>query len=332
MNDTERDLRPPISVVICTCDRPATIARAVVSVLEQDYAPFEVLVLDQSHDDRTGVIVRTLAEHDGRLRYLRLQVRGLSRAYNRGAAEARHELLAFTDDDCVAPPGWLEAIAGAFAEHADVQLVYGQVLGPLEPEALNEPGVVPTLPVERLERLSRKDGFRVFGMGANCAARRSTLLRLGGFDEVLGGGGPLQSAQDFDLAYRVYRDGGLILLDPRVKVHHYGFRAEADWPATVGSYGVGVGGFYFKHVRAGDIYAAALLVRLLTLGTARLVKRVILAQPSKHYRTYLRYLAVGMWRSRTYRVDRRHRLYRWPAKTTGANLAPTSADHNLRSR
>jgi GT2 family glycosyltransferase len=289
----------------------------VHSVLRQDYPVFEILLLDQSRDNQTEAFIRPLAERDPRIRYVRLQERGLSRAYNRGAARARHELLAFTDDDCVAPPGWLAAVARAFGEHEDVGLVYGQVLGPLEPQDRGEQGVIPTLPVERLERLSRRDGFRVFGMGANCAARRSLLLRLGGFDEVLGGGGPLQSAQDFDFAYRVYRDGGVILLDPRVVVHHYGFRSDADWPATVGSYGVGVGGFYFKHVRAGDAYAAAMLARLITLGTARLIKRLVLAQPSRHYRTYLGHLAVGMWRSRAFGVDRRRRLYRLPARTIG---------------
>ncbi len=300
----------PISVVICTADRPDTIRRAVESVLAQSYPDFEVLVVDQSRDAGTEEIVARLAGEDRRLRYTRLVERGLSRSYNRGVAEARHELLAFTDDDCVAPAGWLTAIACAFGEHSDAGLLYGQVLAPLEPEAHSENGVIPTLAIPRLERMSRKEGFRVFGMGANFAASRSLVTRLGGFDEVLGGGGPLQSAQDFDFAYRVRHDGGVILLDPRVTVHHYGFRSEADWPATVSSYGVGVGGFYFKHVRAGDVYAMMLLARLFAKGAARLAKRLALAQPTEVYRTYLRNLAVGMWRSRSYRVDRRLRLYR----------------------
>jgi glycosyltransferase involved in cell wall biosynthesis len=310
MKDPASSPPVPISVVICTADRPDTIARAVQSALDQSHPEFEVLVVDQSRDARTEDIVVGLRADAGRLRYLRLAERGLSRAYNRGVTEARHELLAFTDDDCVAPEGWLAAIAGAFAEQPDVGLLYGQVLGPVEPEHRVEGGVIPTLAIPRLERLSRKDGFRVFGMGANFAARRSLVLRLGGFDEVLGGGGPLQSAQDFDFAYRVHREGEVILLDPRVAVHHYGFRSHADWPATVGSYGVGVGGFYLKHVRAGDVHAMMLLGRVLSLAALRLAKRVVLAQPTRLYRTYLRHLAVGMWRSRGYRVDRQLRLYR----------------------
>ena len=317
MNDAPTSHRPPASVVICTCDRPDTIGRAVQSVLEQEYADFEVLVFDQSrHDDTEAVLRRMTNEHAG-LRYLRLPKRGLSRAYNRGLDAARHELVAFTDDDCVVASGWLGAVARAFAEQPDVWLLYGQVLGPLEPELHRSDGVIPTLPIRKLERLSREDGFRVFGMGANFATRRSMLLELGGFDEVLGGGAPLQSGQDFDVAYRVYLAGGTILLDPRVVVHHYGFRSNADWPATIGSYGVGVGGFYAKHIRAGDLYAVRLLARVLLRGVLRLGKRFVLAQPTRLYRTFLGHLAAGIWRSRAYHVDRRRRLYRHSARAIG---------------
>ena len=297
----------PISVVICTCDRPDMIGAAVESVLAQAYPKFEVLVLDQSRGDQTQAIVLDLAVRDPRLRYLRLAERGLSRAYNRGVREAAFELLAFTDDDCVAPSDWLELIAAALDGNPDVDLLYGQVL---EPSNADSTAVIPTLPIARTERLSRGEGFRVFGMGANFAARRRALLAIGGFDEVLGGGGPLQSAQDFDLAYRLYRAGGVILLEPEVTVRHYGARGLADWPDTIRSYGIGVGGFYFKHVRAGDPYAAFLLARELASGSLRLAKRVLLGQPSLLYRTFLGNVGVGMRRSLAYGIDRRLRLYR----------------------
>ncbi len=305
--------RPPISVIICTCDRPDTIGRAVESILAQCYQAFEVIVVDQSRSNDTEIIVRELSQRNDALRYIRLKQRGLSRAYNMAVAEASNEVLAFTDDDCLAPDLWLDAVARAFSEQDDAWLLYGQVLGPLEGEGRNQDGIVPTLPIERLQRLSRKDGFRVFGMGANFAARRSMIQRLGGFDEVLGGGGPLQSAQDFDLTYRVYRAGGVVLLDPRVVVHHYGFRSDTEWPATIRSYGVGVGGFYMKHVRAGDLFATMLLVRLLAMDTVRLAKRWLFRQPTDAFRIYLSHLVVGMWRSRAFSVDRRHRLYRLPS-------------------
>ena len=299
-----------ISVVICTAGRPEVFGAALRSVLAQDYGNFEILILDQSRDDATETIAQELALGDSRVRYLRLDQRGLSRAYNRGVAEARGELVAFTDDDCVAPPGWLRAVAEAFAREPETELLDGQVLAPIDArEERRGEGVIPTLPISKLERLSKRHGFRVFGMGANFATHRGMWERVGGFDEILGGGGPLQSAQDFDYAYRVYRCGGTILLDPSVIVHHYGFRANAEWPETVGSYGIGVGGFYLKHVRAGDAYAGFMFVRSMLKVMARVLKRLVLARPTEVQRRYLAFVAKGMQRSLGFGVDRSLRLY-----------------------
>jgi GT2 family glycosyltransferase len=299
-----------VSVVICTAGRPQVFGAALQSVLLQDYGDFEVLILDQSRDDGTETITRERAANDSRVRYWRLDQRGLSRAYNRGVERARGELVAFTDDDCVAPPGWLRAVANAFTREPGAELVYGQVLGPIDPQDRRAgEGEIPTLPIPKLQRLSKRDGFRVFGMGANFATRRAAWKRVGGFDEILGGGGPLQSAQDFDYAYRVFLGGGTILLDPAVVVHHYGFRPNSEWPDTVGSYGIGVGGFYSKHIRAGDGYAFLLFARSILKVVARMLKREVLARPTAVQRTYLRHVAAGVWKSLGFGVDRRRRLY-----------------------
>src|SRR5207248_7386650 len=131
---------------------------------------------------------------------LRLRTPGLSRAYNVGIREADGELLAFTDDDVVAASDWLRGIALAFAGHPEAGMLYGQVLVAPELEAReNRDGVTPALTIPRRRVLDRQHGFEVFGMGANFAARRALFERVGLFDEVLGGGGPLQSSQDFDL-------------------------------------------------------------------------------------------------------------------------------------
>ena len=100
-------------------------------------------------------------------------------------------------------------------------------------------------------------------MGANFGARRRLFERIGGFDEILGGGGPLKSSQDFDLQYRAYLAGATVLLRPEVQVDHYGVRTHAQWPATLRAYGFGDGAFYSKHIRCGDLYALSLFVRAL---------------------------------------------------------------------
>src|SRR5215472_9897544 len=301
---------PRISVVICTRDRPDTIGSALDSVAAQDYPDFDVLVVDQSRVDETDRIVEEARRRCPRIGLVRLRTPGLSRAYNTGIREAGSDLIAFTDDDVVAPADWLRSIALAFAAHPAVGLLYGQVLIP--PELLareNRDGVTPALPIPRREILDRKHGFHVFGMGANFAARRSLFERVGDFDEVLGGGGPLQSSQDFDFVYRVFKAGESTLLEPDVVVYHHGFRSFAEWPATMRSYGVGVGVYCFKHVRLGDAYAAWLLCRFLAGAAARVAKRLLTRRPAAVHWAYLSHIVAGMRRSLRFRIDRPRRIY-----------------------
>jgi O-antigen/teichoic acid export membrane protein/GT2 family glycosyltransferase len=300
-----------MSVVICTRDRPGTIGRAVESVAQQQYVAHDVLVVDQSAGDETRRIVQGLMERYPHVRYMHLDECGRARACNAGIRHTRGEVIAFTDDDCEATETWVAAIAQSFADEPDAQVVYGQVLLPEELQAReNVDGITPFLPIPQRRRLNRSEGFQIYGMGANVAVRRAICERLGGYDEMLGVGGPLQSSEDFDFAFRVYRSGGTILLDPASVVYHYGFRAHADWPLTLKGYGTGDGAFYAKHVRLGDAYAAWLLARRLGWSTARELKRLVRYGPRATEWIYVRSFLRGMGESFKYDVDRQWRVYR----------------------
>jgi glycosyltransferase involved in cell wall biosynthesis len=294
-----------ISVVICTRGRPDLIGDAVASVLNNEHPSFELVVIDQSSDDSTE---RAVAEFksDERFRYVHLDRVGLSHAYNVGISLTGAPLIAFTDDDCVAPPGWLTQVESAFSRHPDVDMLYGQTLA--APALWGAPGVLPALVIRQEEKLGKGHGFRIYGMGANYALRRRLIDRIGGFDEALGGGGPLRSSQDFDFQFRAYRAGAICLLTPAVWVHHYGIREGAAWSATQVAYGVGDGAFYLKHIRCGDFLALRLM--LARVGRLMLAQALnpIRRRPSQW--NYLRSYFTGMQLSLKYRVDRRRRLYR----------------------
>jgi glycosyltransferase involved in cell wall biosynthesis len=294
-----------VSAVICTRNRPDLIGTAVASVLANTYPRFDLLVVDQSDDPRTGEIVREMAAAHPNLRYLHTPIPGLSRAYNIGVRETQGEILAFTDDDCVAPTDWIQSIASAFEAEPDADMLYGQVLWPASLKDCTDE--IPTLTIDRPQRLSRRDGFRIYGMGANFGARRRLFDRIGGFDEILGGGGPLKSSQDFDLQYRAYVGGSTVLLRPEVRVDHYGVRTAAQWPATLKAYGFGDGAFYTKHVRCRDPYAIGMFVRHFGRVLVREALNGIRRKPSLSL--YIGSAFDGMRASLRYGVDRQQRLY-----------------------
>lgn len=82
---------PRFSVLIPTCNRPAFLAEAIASVLQQD-ADFELLVVND--DDPLQALPA-----DSRIRHLENARRGAIAARNFGLSMARGEVIAWLDDD-----------------------------------------------------------------------------------------------------------------------------------------------------------------------------------------------------------------------------------------
>src|SRR5260370_36266670 len=104
-------LMPFVSVVIPTFRRPEETALAVTSVAQSDYPAdrFEIIVVDTSPDDRTRNAIAALEDDFPRLiRFIsKKTAEGPGASRNYGIAQARGEILAFTDSDCIVVPGWL---------------------------------------------------------------------------------------------------------------------------------------------------------------------------------------------------------------------------------
>jgi glycosyltransferase involved in cell wall biosynthesis len=305
-SDMENTSQPFVSAIICTRNRPDKIGQAVVSVLANTFPNFDLTVIDQSTSDETERVVRSIGERDARVRYHRMSKFGLSRARNLAIASSTGTIIASTDDDCLVPSDWIEKIVRAFEEQRDGELMYGQVL-PAYPENGGD-ALTPSLRINKPERLDRANGFRVFGMGANFAARRSLFERAGMFDEALGAGGRLKAAEDFDLAYRAYRRNAVILLRPEVTVRHDGRREREEWPALLRSYGFGDGAFYLKHVRCRDPYFAWLAAKTFTYLSAKFIAKSALGRrPAEIH--YLSGFVQGVRGGLKFGVDRTTLLY-----------------------
>lgn len=295
-----------VSAVICTRNRGDKIASAVQSVLRCEHPSFDLTIIDQSTDDLTRDAVEKMALEEPRLKYVFSSEPGLSKAYNNGVARTTGDIIVFTDDDCIVDPDWITTIVDAFESEPDGDLLYGRVIA--AGSTADDTRLTPALDIPVAERLAKGEGFKVFGMGANFAARRRLFVKAGGFDEMLGGGGPLWSSQDYDLEYRAYQSGCVVLLRPDVYVRHDGRREREDWPQLLLAYGSGDGAFYMKHVRCRDWYATWLFTRQFGRTAVKLVVKTLLLR-NDFNRYYLRGMVRGARASFKYDVDRRTRLY-----------------------
>jgi GT2 family glycosyltransferase len=162
-----------VSVVIPTCRRPDLLQRCLDAALAQSLDPreFEIVVVDDAHDDVTRALVATLQPPGGmpRLRYLRPPSgHGPAIARNAGWRAAKSPLIAFTDDDTVPDKEWLARGVAAMA--GDVVALCGRVRVPA-PQPPTDHALM-TMGLEKAEFVT-----------ANAFVRREALERIGGFDE-----------------------------------------------------------------------------------------------------------------------------------------------------
>lgn len=236
---------PQISLVVCTRNRAPQLQRALSSLCALEFSdPWELLVVDNgSTDNTTQVLADFHAEERLPLRVISEPRAGLSRARNRGVANAKGSIIAFTDDDCYPASNYLEAIKRCFSEN-DVGFCGGRVL-------LHDPTdqAVTTVQVQTRVDIPARSFLRPgVIIGANMAVRRDLLLEVDGFDERLGPGTPLKAAEDTDLLNRLCMAGYTGLYNPCIVVsHHHGRKTLQEVHRLENGYAFGQGALMLKH-------------------------------------------------------------------------------------
>ncbi|MGK2878245.1 MAG: glycosyltransferase family 2 protein [Solirubrobacterales bacterium] len=245
------------SVVVCTRERPESLARTLASLRNLEYPNFEVVVVDNAPlSNATERAVRECG--DDRVRYVTEPRKGLSRARNRGVSEAEGELIAFTDDDIVVDPGWLSALAAAAGEKH-----VGCVTGIVPTAELETPAQLrfdQTVQWSRsfeprLYDLNGHSGdhplypFKagVFGTGANFAITRGAYDAVGAFDEALGAGTPAGGGEDLDYFLRIVMKGFALAYEPAAITWHYHRADRSTLDRQMWTYGSGLSAYAFKH-------------------------------------------------------------------------------------
>ena len=107
---------PTVSVVIPTYNRGWILKEAVDSVLAQDFADFELIVVDDGSTDNTQKILDTFGRD---IIVIHQSNQGVSAARNRGIAESRAQLIAFLDSDDLWLPQKLTRQVAFFRSNPD---------------------------------------------------------------------------------------------------------------------------------------------------------------------------------------------------------------------
>lgn len=96
------------SVVIPLYNKELSIRNTILSVLNQSYQNFEIVIINDGSTDNSVEAVKTIK--DARIRLIHQENQGVSAARNRGIKESRYEWIAFLDSDDLWESNHLEEI------------------------------------------------------------------------------------------------------------------------------------------------------------------------------------------------------------------------------
>jgi glycosyltransferase involved in cell wall biosynthesis len=183
---------PLVSVVMPVYNGEAFLGEALDSVFAQDYAPVEVIVVNDGSTDGSAAVAQSYPD----VRYFEQANGGPSAARNHAISHATGDYVAFVDSDDVVPPTKLSIQVGYLEEHPDVACVLGRQHWMQEPPGVARDGV-----------FGDPDGIPLVSM----VVRRSILLSVGDLDEEQGG--------DMDFLVRLRADGHRHVVLPEIVLH-----------------------------------------------------------------------------------------------------------------
>ena len=199
-----------VSVVFPYYKRGDVFALALDSVLRQDFADYELIVVDNGSKDGVRQVVES---HDAAVRLIELaENRGACGARNAGIAAARGEIIVVLDDDVgFVSPFELSRLVSVFDQHPDFQVLAFQICDPVTGDLRLRDWCHP----RDWKKFSQSE-FEThhFGEGA-MAARREVFDKTGLYYEPF-----FYGAEGHDMEIRVLNQGFRILYAPRVRVWH----------------------------------------------------------------------------------------------------------------
>jgi biofilm PGA synthesis N-glycosyltransferase PgaC len=121
----------PVSIILCARNEAANLRNNLLSVLEQDYQNFEVVVVNDCSWDDSGSFLEEMGKKYSNLKVLTIKEQekyrhGKKFALTLGIKAAQHEVLLMIDADCkVYSRNWLALMQNNFSNTIDITLGYG---------------------------------------------------------------------------------------------------------------------------------------------------------------------------------------------------------------
>jgi len=132
--DLKPHSKPKVSVILPARNEEGFIERCLNSLIEQDYENYEIIAIDDRSEDKTGEIIKKIAEKSSRIKYVLAGPKpqrwmGKNWACVEGFKNATGELLLFTDADTYHQKNIISlSVAHLLSENLDALTVIPKML------------------------------------------------------------------------------------------------------------------------------------------------------------------------------------------------------------
>ena len=176
-----------MSVIVAARNEEATIGNLLESLLHQEYPPdcFEIIIVNDRSTDATASIVSSYQQKFPGIRLIDIRENISDMPHKKNAlrtaiAEARFDILCFTDADCIVPPSWLQNISDHFIEKVGVVAGYS----PYQTGTAGSFLRYEELKNSAIAAAAVGAGVPFMCTGRNFAYRKRVFTDVGGFDKI----------------------------------------------------------------------------------------------------------------------------------------------------
>lgn len=283
-----------ISIVLPVYNGAKYLAESIESVINQTYANWELIIVNDCSTDGSLGIAMEYASKDARIKvFTNPQNLKLPNSLNEGFKHASGEYYTWTSDDNKYKPNALRVMVECLENNPNVKMVYANYT------RIDSEGIE----IEPIKSLDVKHLFTGNVIGACFLYTVDVAQKVGEYDANL------FLAEDYDYWIRLYEAGDILHIEDDLyyyRIHGKSLTETKKSQVAEQTYKVIKKNFFFAYTKSieNNVYNELfdLMLDIASVHYDETLKKLLLMKPRYRYHMYWRKFKVFVWYSRPWQM------------------------------